>query len=94
MAEIAEQEATIKAYIQEALEVEFKKTSAYDVPEEFQNMLDNDSALKMAFEAPTPGRQRGYLLYFSSAKQSKTRLRRIEKYTPLIMEGIGMHDRY
>lgn len=99
--EIKTLEPTIKAYIQEAievekagLEVEFKKTAEYEIPEEFQNVLDNDPALKMAFEALTPGRQRGYLLYFSSAKQPQTRINRIEKYTPMIMEGIGMHDRY
>jgi uncharacterized protein YdeI (YjbR/CyaY-like superfamily) len=63
------------------------------MPEEFQAILDEDPALRAAFEALTPGRQRGYLLYFAGAKQSKTRTARVEKYIPLIMEGKGMHDR-
>ena len=91
----------IEAYVREAIEiekaglqVEYKKTTEHEIPQEFQDTLDNDPALKMAFEALTPGRQRSYLLYFSSAKQSKTRTARIDKYIPMIMEGIGMHDRY
>ena len=92
-------EATIKAYIYEAievekagLEVEMKKTSEFDMPEEFQLKLDENPELKASFEALTPGRQRGYLLYFSQAKQSKTRTSRIEKYTPHILKGKGLND--
>jgi len=91
----------LKAYIKEAiaaekagLEVTYKKTSEFAVPEEFRNKLAKDSALKVAFEALTPGRQRGYLLYFSGAKQSETREARIEKCIPLIFDGIGLQDEY
>lgn len=97
--EIAKLEATLKAYIYEAVEVEesgakveFKKTKEYSVPEEFQKKLDKNAKLKTAFYALTPGRQRGYLLHFSSAKQSKTRESRIEKYIPQIMDGKGLDD--
>jgi uncharacterized protein YdeI (YjbR/CyaY-like superfamily) len=97
--EITEMESTIQAYIKEAvkvemagLKVELKDTKEYKVPEEFQYKLDHIPALKKAFEALTPGRQRGYLLYFSSAKQSKTRESRIEKYMPKILDGKGMED--
>lgn len=97
---IQEQEEVIKEYVAEAIEiekaglkVEFKDTSDFEVPEEFQTKLDEDPALEMAFEALTPGRQRGYLLYFSGAKQSQTRSSRVEKYIPKIMEGKGFHDR-
>ena len=99
LAEILDQEAIIKAYIFEAIEVEkaglqvpMKKTSEFEMPIEFQAALDNNSRLKTAFEALTPGRQRGYLLYFSSAKQAKTREARIEKYTQDIIEGRGIKD--
>jgi uncharacterized protein YdeI (YjbR/CyaY-like superfamily) len=92
-------EKTIKAYIFEAIEVEkadlevpMKKTKEYDVPEEFQQKLDDIPELKSAFEALTPGRQRGYLLYFAGAKQSKTRERRVEKYIPQILDGMGLND--
>lgn len=97
--EIVEMEPMLKAYIQEAVEVEkaglevtFKETSEFPMPDEFQQKLDENPALKAAFEALTPGRQRGYLLYFSSAKQSKTRAARVEKYTPHILDGKGMND--
>lgn len=97
--QIIDMEATIKAYIYEAievekagLEVEMKKTSEFDMPEEFQLKLDENPELKASFEALTPGRQRGYLLYFSQAKQSKTRTSRIEKYTPHILKGKGLND--
>lgn len=90
----------LKAYIEEAievekagLEVEFKKTSEFDVAEELQVKLDEDPDFKAAFEALTPGRQRGYLLYFSGAKQSKTRASRVEKYMQQIFDGKGLHDR-
>ena len=75
------------------LEVEFKKTKEYDVPEEFQQQLDEMPELKEAFEGLTPGRQRGYLLHFSGAKQSKTRQRRVQKCIPKILKGKGLRDR-
>ena len=97
--QIEEMEATLKAYIHEAVEVQkaglevpMKKTADFDMPEEFQNALDEDPELKEAFESLTPGRQRGYLLYFSGARQSKTRVSRIEKYTPHILSGKGLND--
>jgi len=97
--EIVEQEAILKAYIHEAIEVEkaglkveLKKTTEFPVAEEFQYKLDHIPALKTAFEALTPGRQRGYLLYFAAAKQSKTREARVEKYIPQILEGKGLED--
>lgn len=97
--EIIEMEATIKAYIHESidvekagLEVEFKKTAEFDMPEEFINKLEEVPGLQDAFEELTPGRQRGYLLYFAGAKQSKTRLSRIEKYTQKILDGQGLND--
>ena len=99
METIRAMEAVIKAYVAEAIEIEkaglkvdFKETAEFDVPEEFQIKLDHDPALRTAFEALTPGRQRGYLLYFSGAKQSKTRAARVEKFIPKIMEGKGFHD--
>lgn len=97
--EIFDLEPVVKTYIYEAIEVEkagvkvpLKKTAEFTMPEEFQNKLDAIPALKTAFEALTPGRQRGYLLYFSSAKQSKTRHSRIEKYMPQILTGKGLED--
>jgi uncharacterized protein YdeI (YjbR/CyaY-like superfamily) len=97
--EIVEMEPILKAYIHEAIEVEksglkpdLKKTAEFSMPEEFQNRLDEKPALKAAFEALTPGRQRGYLLYFSAPKQSKTRESRIEKYIPQILKGKGLDD--
>lgn len=97
--EIVKLEATIKAYVYEAIEVEkaglevkLKKTSEFNMPEEFQKKLDTNPALKTAFEALTPGRQRGYLLHFSAPKQSKTRESRIEKCMPQILEGKGLND--
>lgn len=97
--EIIALEPILKAYILEAIEVEkaglkvpLKKTTEFTVPEEFKKKLDEDPALKSAFEALTPGRQRGYLLYFSSAKQSKTRESRVEKWMPQILKGKGLDD--
>ncbi|WP_421775457.1 YdeI/OmpD-associated family protein [Gracilimonas sp.] len=97
--EIINQEHVIQAYVNEAVQVEksgkevkMKKTSEFDVPEEFQSKLDEDPALKKAFKSLTPGRQRGYLLHFSGAKQSKTRTRRVEKAIPDILQGKGLHD--
>ena len=92
-------ESILKAYIYEAMEVEkaglkvvFKKNSAFEIPAEFQNKLDQTPALKTAFAALTPGRQRGYLLYFSAAKQSQTRESRIEKCMQQILDGKGLDD--
>ena len=90
-------EPVLKAYIQEAkekagLEVSYKRTSEFVIPKEFQNRLDESPVLKNAFDALTPGRQRGYLLYFSAAKQSKTRESRIAKYEQQILKGKGLND--
>jgi len=97
--EIAEMEPILKAYIHEAFEVEkaglevnYKKTSEFKIPEEFQKKLDEIPALKTAFAALTPGRQRGYLLYFSAPKQSKTRESRVEKCVQEILNGKGLND--
>ena len=97
--EITAMQRVLKAYIYEAAEVEeaglkvnFKKTREFTIAGEFQNKLDKSSALKTAFEALTPGRQRGYLLYFSAPKQSKTREARVEKYMKQILKGKGLED--
>jgi len=96
--EIVEMEPILKAYIHEAiaaekagLKVEFKKNPE-PIPEELQNKLDEIPALKTAFHALTPGRQRGYVLYFSAPKQSKTREARVEKCMPQILNGKGLND--
>ncbi len=97
--EITALKPTLKAYIQEAIEVDkaglkvkLKKTSEFKVPKEFQKKLDEIPALKKAFAALTPGRQRGYLFYFSAAKQSGTREARVEKCMPQILKGKGLDD--
>lgn len=97
---VLELEAVIKAYVQEAIEVEraglkvpFKDTSQFEFPDELISAFEHDPAFAAAFESLTPGRQRSYLLHFSSAKQSKTRVSRIEKAMPKIFEGKGFHDR-
>jgi uncharacterized protein YdeI (YjbR/CyaY-like superfamily) len=97
--EIVEMETILKAYIYEAIEVEkaglevnYKKTSEFIIPEEFQNKLDEIPALKTAFDALTPGRQRAYILYFSAPKQSKTRESRVEKCMQQILNGKGLND--
>ncbi len=97
--EILEKKTVLKAYIYEAIEVEkaglkvkFKKTSEYVIPEELQKKLNKTPALKTAFNALTPGRQRGYIVYFSQPKQSKTRESRVEKYVPQILNGKGIND--
>jgi uncharacterized protein YdeI (YjbR/CyaY-like superfamily) len=99
MKEITKLAPVLKAYIYEAIEVEkaglkvkLKESSEFPMAEEFKVKLDADPALKKAFEALTPGRQRGYLLYFSSAKQSRTRAERVEKYTKQILKGKGLND--
>ncbi len=97
--EITKLKTSIKAYIKEAiaiekagLKVELKKTSEFEMVEEFKQVLKEDAELKKAFKALTPGRQRAYLLHFSSAKQSKTREARIEKCIPDILAGKGLND--
>jgi len=97
--EIVKLKTSLKAYIQEAIEVEkaglkvdLKKTTEFNMPEEFLNKLDEMPALKEAFDALTPGRQRAYLLYFSAPKQSKTRAARVEKCMQPILEGKGLND--
>ena len=76
------------------LSIKFKDTSEFEVPEELRIEFDESPELKAAFDALTPGRQRGYLLYFSGAKQSKTRASRIEKHRQRILEGKGIHDQH
>jgi uncharacterized protein YdeI (YjbR/CyaY-like superfamily) len=97
--EIVEMETILKVYIYEAIEVEkvglkvnFKKTTEFIISEEFQNKFDEIPALKTAFDALTPGRQRAYILYFSEPKQSKTRESRVEKCTQQILNGKGLND--
>ncbi|KRD90203.1 YdeI/OmpD-associated family protein [Priestia megaterium] len=97
--EIVEKEAILKAYIYEAIEVEkaglkvkAKKPEELIIPEELQHKFDEIPALKAAFTTLTPGRQRAYILYFSAAKQSKTRESRVEKCIPNILNGRGLND--
>ncbi len=97
--EIVAMETILKAYIHEAIEVEkaglkvnFKKNTEFIIPEELQNKFDEIPALKTAFEALTPGRQRAYILYFSEPKQSKTRESRVEKCIQRILNGKGLND--
>ncbi|MDB5200172.1 MAG: hypothetical protein JWO92_2135 [Chitinophagaceae bacterium] len=97
--EIVKMKNILKAYTYEAIEVEksglkvdFKKSTEFIIPGEFQNKLDKIPALKTAFNALTPGRQRGYLLYFSQPKQSKTRESRVEKCMKQILNGKGLND--
>ncbi|AMR32578.1 hypothetical protein A0256_14670 [Mucilaginibacter sp. PAMC 26640] len=99
ISEIQEVETVIKAYIYEAIEVEkaglqvaLKKTTEFAVADEFRTKLDELPLLKTAFEALTPGRQRGYYLYFAAAKQAKTREARVEKCIPRILNGKGLED--
>ncbi|PAD35521.1 YdeI/OmpD-associated family protein [Terribacillus saccharophilus] len=98
--EIAEMETVIKSYIYLAIEVEkaglqvdLKEHAEYIIPEELHNKFDEIPALKIAFEALTPGRQRAYIFYFSQAKQSKTREARIDKYMQHILDGKGLNDK-
>jgi len=97
--EIVEMNDILKAYIFEAIDVEkaglkvnFKKTSDFEIPDEFQKKLDEIPTLKAAFDALTPGRQRAYIHYFSTAKQSKTRKSRVEKYIQHVLNGKGLND--
>jgi uncharacterized protein YdeI (YjbR/CyaY-like superfamily) len=97
---VKHQEAIIRNYIHQAIEVEksglevrFEKQPE-PVPTELRERMDSDEVFRKAFESLTPGRQRGYILYFSQPKQSKTRVMRIEKYTASILNGEGMQDVY
>ncbi len=97
--EIVKMETILKAYIHEAIEVEkaglkvnFKKTTEFSIPEEFQKKLNEVPALKNAFDELTPGRQRAYIFYFSQPKQSKTRESRVEKFIQQILNGKGLND--
>jgi uncharacterized protein YdeI (YjbR/CyaY-like superfamily) len=97
--EIVKMERILKAYIYEAIEVEkaglkvkLKKTEDFKIPEEFQNKLSKNAALKKAFDALTPGRQRAYIFYFSQPKLSKTREARVEKSIRQILDGKGLDD--
>jgi len=99
LADINKQKAAIMSYIEAAIELEKsgvklkKKTVAdFAVPEEFQLRMDEDPAVAEAFHALTPGRQKGYLLYFAAAKRSPTRAARVEKHTPRIVQGLGLDD--
>lgn len=97
--QIVKLKTVLKGYIYEAVKVEeaglkvnFKKTEEFKIPEEFERKLRQNAALKTAFYALTPGRQRAYIFYFSSAKQAKTRESRVEKYIPQILKGRGLDD--
>lgn len=99
LADINKQKAEVKAYIREAIAVEksgakvkMRSMAQFDVPEEFQKLLDDDPKLAEAFHALTPGRQKGYLLHFAGAKQSATRAARVEKHAPRILKGLGLDD--
>jgi len=97
--EIISMEPILKEYIYEAIEIEksglevdFKKNTEFIIPDELQNKFNATPALKTAFEALTPGRQRAYILYFSDPKQAKTREARVEKYSRQILNGKGLND--
>lgn len=99
LADINKQRAAVKGYIREAIVVEksgarvkMRTVTQFDVPEEFKKHLDDDPKLAEAFHALTPGRQKGYLLYFAGAKQSATRAARVEKHAPRILKGLGFDD--
>lgn len=98
--QVRQLEPTIRAYIYEAIEVEKagiplpKKKNSEPIPDELLTVFEEDPVFRSAFEALTPGRQRGYILYFSGAKQAKTRISRIEKCTGQILNGMGRHDAY
>ena len=98
--EVTARTAVVRAYVHKAVAVEeagqevvLKTTADYAIPAELQHKLDTSLNLRHAFEALTPGRQRGYLLHFAAPKQAKTRVARIEKWTPQILQGKGIHDR-
>jgi uncharacterized protein YdeI (YjbR/CyaY-like superfamily) len=99
LADVVKTRKTLEAYIREAIEVQkaglkvpFKRTQDFEMPEELESKLEKSTALKEAFEALTPGRQRGYLLYFAQAKQAKTREARVAKHIPRILDGLGLDD--
>jgi uncharacterized protein YdeI (YjbR/CyaY-like superfamily) len=99
LADINRQKAAVMAYIDEAIAIEnagtkvkMKSAAQFDVPQEFQERLDDAPELAEAFRALTPGRQKGYLLHFAGAKQSKTRTARVEKHVPRILKGLGLDD--
>jgi len=99
LAELDAQKAVVKAYIREAIAVEksgvtveMKAAAQFDVPEEFQQRMDDDVTLAEAFHALTPGRQKGYLLHFSGAKRAATRVARVDKHVPRILKGLGLDD--
>jgi len=99
VADVTKHKAAITAYIKEAIAVEksgakvkMKSAAQFDAPEEFRRRLDENSKLAEAFHALTPGRQRGYLLYFSGAKRSETRAERVQKHAPRILKGLGLDD--
>jgi uncharacterized protein YdeI (YjbR/CyaY-like superfamily) len=99
LADVKALKAAVAAYIKEAIALEksgatvkMKGVAQYEVPEEFQTRLDDDPRLARAFHALTPGRQKGYLLYFAGAKQAATRTSRVEKHVPRILKGLGLDD--
>ena len=99
LGEIARLKGALQAYVEDAIaltktgaKVEKKTTADFPFPEELRDRMDKDPDLRAAFEALTPGRQRGYLFHFNSAKQSKTREARIEKHLPRILQGKGLED--
>jgi uncharacterized protein YdeI (YjbR/CyaY-like superfamily) len=99
LADISRQKAAIKAYVKEAIAVEksgvkvkLKSVAQFDMPDEFQSRLDRDPKLAESFYALTPGRQKGYLLHFAGAKLPATRVARVEKHAPRILEGLGLDD--
>ena len=99
LAEIRRRTTAVKAYLRQAIAVEksgakvkLKSVAQFEMPAEFQERLDREPALAKAFHALTPGRQRGYLLYFAGAKQPATRIARIEKHAPRILKGLGLND--
>jgi uncharacterized protein YdeI (YjbR/CyaY-like superfamily) len=99
LADINKHKAAVDAYIKQAIAVEksgakvkMRNVAQFEVPGEFQKRLDDDPQLAEAFHALTPGRQKGYLLYFAGAKQSSTRAARVEKHAPRILNGLGLDD--
>ena len=97
--EVAKLEKTLSAYVREAIAIEragmkvpLKKTSAFEMPDEFKSKLAANAKLKAAFAALTPGRQRAYIFHFSQPKLSKTRTTRVQKHTPRILQGLGLDD--
>jgi uncharacterized protein YdeI (YjbR/CyaY-like superfamily) len=97
--DVRAQAAAIPGFVEQAianeragLQVEKKRTIEYEVPHELLMRFDEDPNFREAFEALTPGRQRGYLLHFAGAKKPETRLARIDRYAPRIFDGMGMHD--